>query len=340
MKIVYFDAQSNDADQLAKALPDSEIVTTANSFSTDRDLAVDAEVVSVFVDSKVTAEDIGMLPKLRLIAARSAGVDHIDLGACAARGITVCNVPHYGEATVAEHTFALILALSRKIFQSYERTGKMDFDREGLMGFDLHGKTLGVIGTGNIGRNVITIGRGFGMHVVAYDVQPDQHLAAELGFSYLPTLDEVLARSHVTTLHVPYLPETHHLLNEENLVHLRQGALVINTARGALIDTKALLTGLQTGRIGGVGLDVLEEEHDTYDRVEFLSQAAHQTDHLITMLHNHVLVSRDDVIITPHNAFNSVEAVQRIFDITVDNIKAWLKDAPSNVVLLSDSASK
>jgi len=244
----------------------------------------------------------------------------------------VTNVPHYGERTVAEHTFALILALSRKIFQSYERTERMNFDREGLMGFDLSGKTLGVIGTGNIGRNVINIGLGFGMKVLAYDVSPDTAYATARGFSYAESVDELVHNSDVVTLHVPYLDSTHHLINKERLEHIKPGALLINTARGGLIDTAALLWALQEKKLAGAGLDVLEEEHDTYDRIEFLSQDTHQTEDLMTMVRNHVLVSRADVIITPHNAFNSEEAVSRIFDTSVENMLAYMKGAPLNVV--------
>ena len=332
MKLVFFDAHEGDQAKLEAALSDLTVVTTPETVEDNVAAAGDAEIISVFVTSVVTAEHIAAMPNLKLIVARSAGLDHIDMAACAANNVTVTNVPHYGERTVAEHAFALILALSRKIFQSYERTERMNFDREGLMGFDLNDKTLGVIGTGNIGRNVINIGRGFSMNVLAYDVTPDDSLATEMGFTYTETLEELLRQSDVVTLHVPYLDSTHHLINKERLEQAKQGALLINTARGGLIDTEALLWALQEGRIAGAGLDVLEEEHDTYDRVEFLSQDSHQTNELMTMVRNHVLVSRPDVIITPHNAFNSEEAVQRIFATTVENIKAYQAGRSENVV--------
>ncbi len=332
MKLVFFDAHEDDAKQLTTALPDVETVTVPETAHDQISQAADAEVISVFVTSEITADMLPKMPQLKLIVARSAGVDHIDVEACAKQGVVVSNVPHYGERTVAEHAFALILALSRKIFQSYERTEKMNFDREGLMGFDLSGKTLGVVGTGNIGRNVVTIGLGFGMKVLAYDVSPDQELASELGFTYADTLEELLAASDVVTLHVPYLESTHHLINKERLEQIKPGALLVNTARGGLIDTEALLWALQEKKLGGAGLDVLEEEHDTYDRIEFLSQDTHQTDDLMTMLRNHVLVARSDVIITPHNAFNSIEAVQRIFDTSVANVSSYMDGNPENVV--------
>lgn len=332
MKLVFFDAHRDDEARLQAALPDVTVVAVPESVQTAVAKAVDADIIAVFVDSEVTAEVLEQLPALKMIVARSAGIDHIVMDICRQRGIVVTNVPHYGERTVAEHTFALILALSRKIFQSYERTERMDFNREGLMGFDLHGKTLGVIGTGNIGRNVITIGKGFGMEVVAYDTKPDEACAQKLGFGYTQTVEELLQQSDVVTLHVPYLPSTHHLITKDRLAVIKRGALLINTARGGLIDTEALLWALQTELVAGAGLDVLEEEHDTYDRIEFLSQDTHQAQDLIVMLRNHVLVSRPDVIITPHNAFNSAEAVQLIFDTTIDNIKSFIHSEPINVV--------
>lgn len=332
MKLVFFDAHSDDQARLQAALPEVAVVAIPEPVQAAVAKAADADIIAVFVDSEVMAEVLEQLPALKMIVARSAGVDHIALDICRQRGIIVTNVPHYGERTVAEHTFALILALSRKIFQSYERTERMNFNREGLMGFDLHGKTLGVIGTGNIGRNVIAIGKGFNMEVVAYDMAPDQEYAKKIGFGYAETLEELLQQSDVVTLHVPYLPSTHHLITKARLAEIKPGALLINTARGGLIDTEALLWALQTGLVAGAGLDVLEEEHDTYDRIEFLSQDTHQAQDLMVMLRNHVLVSRPDVIITPHNAFNSAEAVQLIFDTTIDNIKSFIHSELINVV--------
>ena len=333
MTLAYFDAEQGDLEKLRKAFPKFRLTVLPDPLREDTAPAAhDAEIVSVFVKSHVTADVLEQLPKLRMIAARSTGVDHIDIGGCEKRDVLVTNVPVYGENTVAEHAFALILALSRKIFQSYERTERMNFDRSGLQGFDLFGKTLGVVGVGNIGRHAIRIGRGLSMHVVAYDTKPDLHLAAEFGFSYTRTLDELLGKSDVVTLHVPYVPSTHHMINKENVQKIKRGALLINTARGALVDTQALLWALEEKVLSGAGLDVLEEETDTYEEIELLSKEFPKSKDIATILRNHILVARDDVIITPHNAFNSVEAVQRIFDTTVQNVRAFLDGKPVNVV--------
>jgi D-lactate dehydrogenase len=332
--LAYFDAEPQDQERLRTAFPKLSLTVLPDPLNEETASAAhDADVISVFVTSKVTRKTLAELPRVKLIVARSTGVDHVDLHACRERGIVVANVPVYGENTVAEHTFALILALSRKIFQSYERTERMKFDRKGLQGFDLFGRTLGVIGTGNIGKHVIRIGRGFSMSIIAHDVRPDAQLAGELGFSYVETLDDLLLKSDVITLHVPYLPATHHLINKENLARAKRGALLVNTARGALVDTEALLWALEEGILSGAGLDVLEEENETFEEIEFLSYQFPKDKDLATILRNHVLVARDDVIITPHNAFNSSEAVQRIFDTTVHNINTFLDGKPVNVVL-------
>ncbi len=333
MKIIYFDARESDDKQLKLELSSHDVVALPDKLTIKNvDLASSADIISVFVTSSVSATLLNLMPRLKMIAARSAGVDHIDLSACTAKGMIVSNVPHYGERTVAEHTFALILALTRKIFQSYERTEKMNFDRAGLQGFDLKGRILGVVGTGNIGRNTIEIGLGFKMKIVAYDVKPDYDLAKKLNFKYVDSLYDLLSVSDIVSLHVPYMKETHHLINAENLQGIKQGAIIINTARGALVDTEALLASLNDGRLAGAGLDVLEEEEDAYDRIEFMGRERPPYEELMTLVRNHMLVARDDVIITPHNAFNSNEAIQRIFDTTVKNIKDFIKGSPTNIV--------
>ena len=327
MNIVYFDALPGDKESLTAAFDGLHVsleVVPEKLSDKNVALASGAEIISVFVSSPLTAELLNAMPALKMIAARSAGIDHIDKATCEARGIAIKNVPHYGERTVAEHAFALILALSRKIFQSYERTEKMSFDRSGLQGFDLYQKTIGIIGTGNIGANVISIAKGFGMNVIAYDVTPNQDLAKQAGFTYIDSLEKLLAQSDIITLHVPYVKATHHLINAENIKQVKKGAIIVNTARGGLIDTKALLWALESGLIAGAGLDVLEEEKDAFDRIDFLNHGQPKYDELMTLLNNHLLVSRNDVIITPHNAYNSTEAVQRIFDTTIENIKSYI----------------
>ena len=288
------------------------------------------EVVSVFITSAVGPSELARMPALKLIATRSTGFDHVDVKAAQARGISVCNVPVYGDNTVAEHTFALILSLSRKLRQTYER-GRHDHVRVAdLEGFDLRGKTLGVIGTGHIGLRVAQIGRGFSMRVVAYDPREQALLADVMGFSYLP-FDEVLAQSDIVTLHSPYRPETHHVINARALATMKAGALLVNTARGGLVDTAALVEALRSGHIGGAGLDVLEHESMILDE-DHARAGLEDIESMRATVLNHVLLARDNVIFTPHMAFNSREANERIFRTTADNIRAFLGGKAQNLV--------
>jgi len=334
VKIAYFEAEQGESKQIREVFPKFQLTVLPEPLNEETVAAADdAEVVSVFVSSCLTEHVLDQMPNLKLITTRSTGFDHIDMNACKKRGILVCNVPTYGENTVAEHAFALILALSRKIFQSFERTEKMNFDRKGLQGFDLYGKTLGVIGTGNIGRHAIRIGRGFSMNVLAYDVKKDPRLAAELSFLYADSLQDLLSRSDVITIHVPYIAPTHHMINKENVKDIKLGAILINTSRGAIVETEALLWALEKKILSGAGLDVLEEENDTYEHIQLLSEGFPKNKDIATILRNHILVDRDDVIITPHNAFNSVEAARRIFDTNASNILAFIDGRPLNVVM-------
>src|SRR5208283_1366908 len=195
-----------------------------------------ADVVSVFIYSLLKKDLIKSLKNLKLIATRSTGFNHIDIHGAKKRGVAVCNVPYYGENTVAEHTFALILSLSRNIHKAYMRTIRNDFSLEGLRGFDLKGKTLGVIGAGSIGLHVIRMAKGFGLNVVAYDLKPNHFLAETLDFTYA-SLNDLLSQSDIVSLHLPSNEQTHHLLNMKNIRDVKKGALFINTARGDLIET-------------------------------------------------------------------------------------------------------
>jgi D-lactate dehydrogenase len=209
----------------------------------------------------------------------------------------------------------------------------MDFDRDGLEGFDLKGKILGVVGCGAIGKHVVKIGRGFDMNVLIYDVKVDQAFVTSMGAKVAESLDSLLAQSDVITLHVPYISgKTHHLINRENVKQIKPGAILVNTARGAIVDTEALLWALQKKILSGAGLDVLEEENDTFEDVKLLSEGFSQEYDIATLLRNHILAARKDVIITPHNAFNSREAKHNILMTTIENIQAYIKNQPINVV--------
>lgn len=321
--IAFFEIEEWERPIIKQALKNHEVLFFSGALNKSNVTKVkNCRIISVFIYSKITKELLAQLPKLRFIATRSTGFDHIDMQACKQRGIKVSNVPTYGENTVAEHTFALILSLSRKIHKSYERSIRGDFTLEGLRGFDLKGKTIGVIGTGNIGRHVVRIAKGFEMNILAYDVKQDNAFATDMGFTYVP-LDKLLAGSDIITLHVPYMKPTHHLINKENVKKIRKGALLINTARGGLVETDALVSALDKGILSGAGLDVLEEEFFIKEETQLLSKQFPETCDLKTLLQNHILLRRDNVLITPHNAFNSNEALMRILQTTLENIKSF-----------------
>ncbi|MHA1946796.1 MAG: hydroxyacid dehydrogenase [Candidatus Hodarchaeales archaeon] len=292
--------------------------------------ALDAEVISVFIYSKITEELFSHLPNLKFVATRSTGFDHIDLDACAKRQIFVSNVPYYGENTIAEHSFGLILALSRNIHKSYLRTIRNDFSIEGLKGFDLKGKTLGVVGAGHIGLHVIRVAKAFDMTVLAYDVNRDQHLAEVLGFTYV-SLADLLAGSDIISLHVPYNTHTHHLINKNNIRLIKKGAVLINTARGGIVDTEALLEALDQGILSGAGLDVLEGEELLLEDKRMVYDPS-DLETMTNLVKDHILLSKDNVVFTPHIAFYSQEALERIIDTTIENISAFSLGSKVNVV--------
>lgn len=288
------------------------------------------DVISPFIYSEISADLLRDLKNLKLIATRSTGFDHIDLKAASQHDVAVANVPVYGSETVAEHTFALLLALARKIPQSVERTERGDFDLSGLQGFDLNKKTLGVIGTGEIGRNVVQIANGFDMNIIAFDPTPRDTLVKKYNVRYVK-FDELIHQADIITLHVPYNKKTHHLINKANISQMKKGVYIVNTARGGLIDTEALLEGLVNGQIAGAGLDVLEGENFIQDELELLDKDISK-ENLEMLLEDHMLMKMDNVILTPHNAFNSREAILRILDTTVENISAFAEGAPVNLV--------
>lgn len=299
-------------------------------YDENADAAADAHVISVFIHPQVTKQMLDKMPRLKLIATRSTGYDHIDLAECKKRGVTVCNVPRYGENTVAEHAFCLILALSRKLKPALMNTTRLNFDLEGLRGFDLKDKTLGVVGAGAIGLHSIRIGRGFGMNVVAFDAHPQSILAEVLGFRYV-SLDALLKESDVISLHVPLTKETTHLINSENIKLIKPGALLVNTARGGVVETQALVEALDQGILAGAGLDVLEGEESIKEEAQLLSDTL-PVEKLRAVVRSYALLNRDNVIITPHVGFYSAEAEKRIIDTTIDNVELFLKGRPQNVV--------
>ncbi len=332
LKIAFFETEPWEINYLKSRLNGLDLIFFEDKL-TSRNLKkiLDVNVLSPFIYSVVDKKVINSLESLKYIATRSTGFDHIDLKTCKHKNILVSNVPTYGENTVAEHTFALILALSRKVHLSWERTQKGNFSLDNLRGFDLKGKNLGVVGIGNIGRHVIRIAKGFEMNILAFDIKKDQKFAKEIGFKYVP-LDYLFKNSDIITLHVPYNKATHHLVNLKTLKLFKKGCYLINTARGGICDTTALLRGLKQGIFAGLGLDVLEEECFIKEERELLTSAFKKTCDLKTVLENHILINQPNVIITPHNAFNSKEALTRILDTTVESIKSFARNEPINLV--------
>ncbi|MBI2594048.1 hydroxyacid dehydrogenase [Candidatus Daviesbacteria bacterium] len=324
MKIGIFNIRGSEEEFFKNALAGNEVECFSTSLLAENlPQSKDFEVISVFTDSKVDFPVIDAFSNLKLIAARSTGTDHIDLKRASEKNITVSNVPVYGESTVAEFAFALLLAIAKKIVQadlSVKITEK--FNREGLMGFDLIGKTFGVIGTGHIGTSAIKIAKGFNMEVIAFDAYPNQELAEKLQFSYV-SLEQLLSRSDVISLHIPLLPETKHLINQKNIGFIKRGAVLINTSRGEIVESQALIQGLETGIISAAGLDVMENEITLRANTEPDPEEVKINDKLIEM---------SNVIVTPHNASNTKEAMDRIRQTTVDNIKAFINSNPQNVV--------
>lgn len=334
LKVAFFEVQPWEKQLLKDGLTEFDVALHHAPLDEGNiSEAADAEVVSVFIYSNLSAELMGKLSKTKLISARSTGFDHIDTTAAKQQGIVVCNVPVYGETTVAEHTFALILSLSRGIHDSYERSRRGDFNCESIQGFDLNGKTMGVLGTGRIGAKVIGIAKGFGMKVLAFDKFPKSSLAEKLGFEYVDW-QRLLRESDVVTLHLPLNDETHHFLNHESIRLMKPSAIVINTARGGLVDSEALTSALVDKRLRGAGLDVLEEETLIREEAQLLLDNLPR-EQLATMLRAHILLRLNNVVITPHCAFNSKESLERLTQMTIENIKKFSLGQPQNVVSAS-----
>lgn len=333
MKIAYIRPYEGEEEIVRKSLSEYEVISAEEITEISEADRQEIEILSIFVDYQVAAETLDLLPSLKFIATRSAGYDHIAMEEAKARGIVVARVPHYGTRTVAEYAVALMFALSRNAFRSYtdmkRDVGVTNF--EAYEGFDLCGKTLGVVGTGAIGRSTCSIACGLGMKVVAFDVSPDEKLATETGF-YYGTLEEVLSQADIITLHVPSIPATKHLIGKSEFGKMKKGSYLINTARGEIVDTKALVAALESGHLAGAGLDVLEGEHALREEAELLVESGVNTTLFETLVANHALIDMRNVIVTPHIAFNTVEAKREITDITVENIKAFLAASPKNII--------
>jgi D-lactate dehydrogenase len=280
-------------------------------------LAAGCPAVSAFVNDDLGAEVLTALAAtgVRLVALRSAGFNHVDLATAARLQITVARVPGYSPHAVAEHCVGLILALNRRIHRAYNRVREHNFALTGLLGFDLYGKTVGVVGTGKIGVCLTRIMAGFGCRVLATDPYPSQE-AVQAGAEYVP-LETLLAESHIVTLHCPLTADTFHLIDEKRIGQLRDGVMLINTSRGALVDTAAVIGGLKSGKIGYLGLDVYEEEAHLF--FEDLSNQLLSDDVFSR------LTTFPNVLITGHQAFFTEEALHNIAETTIANLSAFAR---------------
>ncbi len=330
MKILFCDVSAWEIPYINDLKRDHEVIIYEESLTVEIGKKhSDADIISTFIYSELGAQELESFPTLKAICTRSTGFDHIDLDYCRRRSVAVYNVPFYGENTVAEHTFALILSLSRNVHRSYMRTRAGNFGIDGLIGFDLKGKTIGVIGAGHIGQHVIRIAKGFGMNVLAFDTQKDLFLSEVLGFTYtdIPT---VLKESDIITLHVPYNTHTHHMIDQKAIETMKDGALLINTARGGVVDTTALLHALDSGKLSGAGLDVIEGEEDILEEKHVRGEDHAEEREVLTRDLN--IISKENVVYTPHIAFYSKEAVERIICTTLENITSFVRGEKENSI--------
>ncbi|MDH1011523.1 2-hydroxyacid dehydrogenase [Pseudomonas nicosulfuronedens] len=327
MRIILFSNQTYDRDSFLAANHGHGFELHFQQAQLREDtvaLAMGFEVVCPFVNDDLSRPVLEHLAAggTRLIALRSAGYNHVDLAAAQALGLAVVRVPAYSPHAVAEHGVGLVLALCRHLHRAYNRTREGDFSLHGLTGFDLHGRTVGIIGSGQIGEVFARIMSGFGCHILAYDPYPNRAIEA-LGGRFVE-LDELLAQSDIISLHCPLNDATRHLINAASLERMKRGAMLINTGRGALVDTPALIEALKSGQLGYLGLDVYEEEADIFfaDR----SDQPLQDDVLARLL------TFPNVIITAHQAFLTREALAGIAQTTLANIAAWRAGNPVNLV--------
>lgn len=309
-RIVFLDVDSHERSRVEAAYPDTRFLPA------DADLAKecpDVQILSIFINTKLTADVIAALPDLRLVCTRSVGFDHIDLAACKERGITVCNVPDYGSHVIAEHVFALLLGTLRHITEGNRRVNAGEFDYRGLKGMALNGKTIGIVGTGKIGRKVAQFAHGFDMRILAQDIYVVEELKEKFGVTYVER-EQLFRESDIISLHAPSLPATKGMINAETIAMMKDGVIIVNTARGSLIDSQALLKGLESGKVAYALLDVLENE-----------SLGGEADKALT--------THPRVITTPHIAFYADDSVRTMYVDALDSIKTWLNgEKPLHVV--------
>lgn len=311
---VFFDTDAEDMPLVLSKFPDAVFLPADASPEKIAETCRDAEVISTFITTKFPKEILSRLPNLKILCTRSVGYDHIDLAYCAERGIAVCNVPDYGSHVIAEHAFALLLSTLRHIQEGNRRVTSGVFDYRGLRGMTLQGKTLGIIGTGKIGKKVAEIAHGFGMVILAFDVYQDAGIVEKFGVKYVMQ-DELYAQSDIISLHAPALPSTKGMINAKALAAMKDGVVIVNTARGALINSKDLIAALDSGKVKHALLDVLEHES--------------------SMEEDGALVKHPKVITTPHIAFYADDSMRNMYNDCFESLEQWQKgEKPAHTVEL------
>lgn len=305
--IIFLEVDKEDTPLVSERFPGARVVSEPLSGDALIAACADAEIISTFIYSAFPRATIEKLPVLKLLCTRSVGYNHIDLDACKERGITVCNVPDYGSHVIAEHVFALLLSTIRHIPEADKRVEGGGFDYHGLRGMALRGKTIGIVGTGKIGRKVAEIAHGFGMRILAFDKCRTEELEREQGVRYV-AFEDLLEQSDVVTLHAPATEETRHMVNDVVLHRMKKGIILINTARGELIDSRALIAALKGGKIRYALLDVLEHEKNFEENKE--------------------LISFPNVITTPHIAFYADDSMRNMCRDTFQSIREWSSGTP------------
>ncbi len=302
-RIVFLEVDQDDEASVRERFPEACVLAANVQDEYARAKLQGAEVVSCFIYSKFDADVIAALPAIKLLCTRSVGTDHIDLDSCNTRGITVCNVPDYGSHVIAEHVFALMLGTFRHIHAADARVESGEFDYHGLRGIALKGKTLGVVGTGKIGSAVTRIAHGFGMRILATDSVHTKELEEKYDVNYV-ALDELLRQSDMISLHLPATKDTNHIIDAQAFVQMKMGVTLINTARGSLIDSSALLNALRSGKVANALLDVLEHEKNFEA--------------------NHDLIKCPEVVTTPHIAFYADDSIHNMYDDCFMSIGEWV----------------
>lgn len=336
-KIIFFDVRDNEIETLKNFCnnkDDCQFISERLDDKTEltEEMKV-ADVISCFTFSRVNSDVLKQFPTLKLIALRSVGFNHIDIDYCKRHNIEVVNSFGYGNITVAEFAFGLILDVIRKISRSYMNLKNEHLTHDIYTGFELNNKTIGIIGTGAIGSEVVRIAKGFNMNIIAYDIFPKEEITQEYGVKYV-SLDELLAVSDVISLHAPLTEDNFHMIDEEKIKLMKPSAIIINTARGELIDSKALYEALSENKIFGAGLDVMEAENVLTQPEKIWDFDYLTNDTIKQTLVNERLLKLHNVVITPHIAYNTQEAQDRILSITINNINSFFGGTVVNSVII------